>query len=207
MNAIPPTTTTLLETNTGQPPAHAATPPVVPYVLPTPSAYKDWAGCQRREFLPTERQRSVIEAVQAALDTNLFYTDEVREFCAQRLCITAAQAHVRADKVEGGEFGMDCYYARGYLKSRQEIAAEDAAYRKLAPRGGLPLGTLMFNDYKRNTGMVIEELLPEGRLKLRGKRGRYVVTLECTALSIGYAIDRAAEHGLRKDRFDTLTLV
>ena len=207
MSAVLPTTTPLVDRDPTVPHQPAATPRAVPYVLPNPSAYEEWAGYKRRNFVPTERQTRVVEAVQAALAAKLFYTDNVREFCAQRLYITAAQARVRADKVEGGEFGMDCFYARGYLESRQEIEAEDAAHRKLAPRVGMPLGTLVFNDYKRNTGMVVEELLPDGRLKLRGKRGRHVVTLECTALSIRHAIDRAAERGLRKDPSDALTRI
>jgi hypothetical protein len=175
---------------------------MLPYVLPTPSAYQEWSRYVCRDFVPTERQKQVIAAVQAALDAKLFYSNEVRKFCANWLGLTSIQAVISADRVEGGEFGMDCYFARGYLDSRRQFEAEDAAHQKLTPRLGMPLGTLMFNDFKRNTGMVITELLPDARLKLRGKRGRYIVILECTALQIAHAIDRAVERGLRKDCFD-----
>jgi hypothetical protein len=207
MRAVPSHTTPLLDPDTVQPHHHAATPPAVPYVLPIPSACQEWARHACRDFVPTERQRRIIEAVQAALDAKLFYTDDVDKFCAQRLHVTTAQAHVSADKVQGGEFGMDCYFARRYLDSRRQFEAEDAAHQRLAPRVGMHLGTLMFNDFKRNTGMIVEELLAGGRLKLRGKRGAYVVTLECTALQIALAIDRAAERGMRKDRFNHPTMI
>lgn len=202
MNANPLDTPATPQTNTVQP---IQTP--VPYVLPTPSSNQDWSGYALRAFQPTERQRPVIEAVRAALAAELFYSNEIMQFCAQQLCVTPAQAAVGAKRVEGGEFGMDCYYARRYLESREKIAAEDAAHQRLAPRVGMRLGTLRFNDFKRNTGMVVDEVLPDGRLKLRGKRGAYEVTVECTALQVAKAVDRAAERGWRKDRFDTLTIL
>lgn len=170
------------------------------YAPPASDPHKEWTRYQAADFTPTERQQVLIATLQSALNASLYYTSDVLVHCKTVLGITPEQAEPGSKTVEGGWFGMDCYYARGYLDARKRLDAEDKAWVKLAPQVGDKLGTLTFNDYKRNTGMVIVEIL-EGAMKLSGKRGAVGVTLVATASQIGNAMDRAAERGQRKSGF------
>lgn len=172
------------------------------YIPPQGSVYDEWDKNATPGFVPSERQKIVIQAVQAALDSKLFFTDDVRAHCAAALGLTPEQASVRAETVEGGTFGLDLYYAREYISAQAKFQAERVALQRLKPAEGLELGTLMFNDLKRNTGMrVVEVSSDSGEIKIIGKRGAYTVTLVCTAKQIENAIDRAHERGLRKQDF------
>ena len=145
----------------------------------------------------------VIAAVQSALDANLFYTRDVLAHAIVQLGVTPEQAERNYKmRVEGGVIGMDTYYARCYIDAQAKAAAERVALQIIKPHVGQKLGTLMFNDFKRNTGMVVVAVSEGGKMiTLKGKRGAYSVSLACTAKNIEYAINRAAEKGLRKDNF------
>lgn len=165
-----------------------------------------WAACEARTFQPNPMQQMVVEAVQAALDSGLFYTDDVCVFSAKYLSLTADQISANFDnsRVEGGIFGMQAYYARRYIESRILHSKEDQAAASLKPVVGQKIGTIVFNDYKRNTGAFI--LAVQGLiLKLQFKRGKNTYEAEVTALTLSYAIDRAFEKKLRKDNFALFT--
>ena len=172
----------------------------IAYSLPADS-YKDWAGSQNRGYLPTKRQSLVVAAVKAALDGGLYYSKDVLAFAKTHLGVTEEQAAVHATTVEGGEVGMDCYYARGYLDAKKRFDAEDRALQKLAPKVGDVLGVLVFSDFKRSTGVEIIGVT-NGSITLRGKRGAHQVTLTASALQIANAMDRAFERGQRNAGFD-----
>ena len=122
--------------------------------------YQAWAGCEARGFIPSKNQKLVIAVVQAALDSGLFYTTDVRSFCAKAMGLTSEQdaANFQPARVEGGVFGMECYYARKYLDAMSRFAREDKAHAQLKPHVGQKLGTIMFNDFKRSTGAVVSEV-------------------------------------------------
>lgn len=177
--------------------------PVHQYVAPEVKVHDDWARYQWDDFVPSARQLTIIEAVQSALDKKLFYTVDVVEHCKAYLGVTAEQAAVRIEYVENGDVGMDFYYARRYLEAKHGFEIERIALEKLNPRVGKVLGTLVFSDLKRNTGMTITEISNGGKLfDLTGKRGAYKVALSCTARQIENAMNRAFEKGSRKDGFD-----
>lgn len=170
------------------------------YTPPATDPHKEWSRYQAADFAPTERQKDLIAVIQSALDAKLFYTSEVLVHCRTVLGLSTEQVAAGGSYVEGGWFGMDCYYARGYIQARASIDAESKAWARLAPQVGDHLGTLTFSDYKRNTGMVIVAVL-DGGVKLTGKRGASTVSLEATATQIGNAMDLAAERGHRKTGF------
>lgn len=173
------------------------------YIAPETQTHKDWAGHKCEDYKPTERQLIVIEAVQSALDAKCFYTDMVLEHCKKYLAITPEQAAVNTERVEGGNFGMDCYYARNYIEAQLGHESERIALNRLNPRVGQDLGVLIFSDFKRNTGMTITAISAGGKLfDLCGKRGAYKVSLSCTAKQIEHAMNRAFQQGSRKDNFD-----
>ena len=167
------------------------------------SLHDHWSGCERRGFVPTANQQLVIAEVQSALDAGLYYTSEVREHCARAIGLSeeADQANFENFRVEGGVFGMDCYYARRYLDARKVHAAEDDARARLRPFVGQRLGTIVFSDFKRCTGAFISKVEAE-KLELQCKRGSHLLTYEVSVLNVKHAIDRAAEKKLRKDDFD-----
>lgn len=174
------------------------------YVPPSRGIHDDWDGCKLESYTPTERQKSVIEAVKSALESKQFYTDEVLKYCIDYLGVTPEQSKVGAGRVEGGDFGMDCYFARDYLRHAQEHADARNSLAMLKPFVGQDLGTLVFNnDFKRNTGMTVKALSDNQKeITLQGKRGRFVVELVCTARQIENAMDRAFEKAMRKDTFN-----
>lgn len=174
------------------------------YELPETDTYDDWRMRVAEDFAPTQRQQLVMEAVQAALDAKLYYTSDVLAFCITHMGVTPEQAGKQSKTpVEGGWVGMDCYYARDALGHQATFAELRKVTEVLNPYVGQDLGTLIFNDFKRNTGMRVIAISENRRkLTLEGKRGRYKVTLECTPVQIKNAMDRAANKGSRKDTFE-----
>ena len=177
------------------------------YTLPEAKGMDtNWNACEARGFKPSANQQFVIAAVQTALDAGKYYSKEIIEHCATALGLTPEQkaANFKRMPTEGGIFGMECYYARKYLDARRLHAEEDKAMEQLRPYVGQKLGTLMFNDFKRNTGTVVTKV--DGlQLQLQYKRGTNTLACETTALTVQRAIDRAAEKNLRKDDFEAFT--
>lgn len=173
----------------------------VSYELP-PNVYSDWAGCEAESFQPTNRQKIVIAAVQAALDAGCYYSSEVLKAVSERLGVTEEQSLSGARHVEGGHVGMDCYYARKYIRAQRDLAMEYENARRLKAFAGMEVGTVMFNDFKRTTGVHVVDIDSQGReLTLCGRRGRLSLTMSCTVTNLAYAIDRAAQRNLRKHGF------
>lgn len=171
-------------------------PPVCPH--------KDWQNRQREDFVPNQRQAIVLAAIQAGLDAKLDYSDDIMAFVITNLGITPQQVAKQFENpVAGGYLGMDLFYARDALRSQAAFAQERRVLKVLNPFVGQVLGSLTFNDFKRNTGMQVIGMSEDRRtLTLQGKRGRAVVTLECTPVQIMHAINRAAEKGARRDNFE-----
>lgn len=174
------------------------------YTLPERDPYDDWAGYKGRDFAPTPRQRLVMDAVAAALAAGLYYTRDVRAHCAAALAITPevdAHQHSERMRVEGGTFGMDCYYARGALDAIETHRREDEAAAQLALKPGDKLPPLMFADFKLTLACVVEAVGEGGRsCTFTGKRGRVAVRGTATAYQIANARDRAAERKARRHR-------
>lgn len=99
---------------------------------------------------------------------------------------------------------MECYYARKYLDALRFHAEEDKAHAQLHPHVGQKLGTIVFNDFKRNTGAIVTKV-GDDLLRLEFKRGKSTMACEATALTVKRAIDRAAEKKLRNDDFEQFT--
>ena len=177
------------------------------YELPEAKAlHNSWDACQGRGYQPSENQKLVISAVQSALDAGLYYTNDVRDHCAKVMAISSQQdsANFANARVEGGIFGMECYYARKYLEACSLHASEDKALAQLQPHVGQKLGTIVLNDGKRCTGAVVAEV-DGASMWLQFKRGSSLMTCMAPVLSVKNAIDRAAEQKLRKDDFEQFT--
>lgn len=170
------------------------------YQLPE-DTYKDWACNQTRGFAPDERQKLVIEVVRRAIeDEKLYYTKDVYAFCVKQLCPSPDNLAKSAARVEGGEVGMDLYYARQYLDAQKRFALEDKATAILRPQVGMVVGTIVLQDLKRYTGATITSV-NGAELGLYAKCGVNKYQLSTTSLGLMYSVDRAHERKLRKTSF------
>lgn len=170
------------------------------YVPLEVQSHVEWSGCEREDYVPTARQQPIIAAVRVALHEGLFYTSEVLARVIELLGIPADIAERRRERVEGGEVGMESYYARKYVEGQATYAAERVAAARMALSAGSKLGTIRLTDFKRYTSLVVESVLPSGyHFRLTGKRGSTAIAVEMSALAIRRAIDRAFEAKQRKD--------
>lgn len=180
------------------------------YFLPA-NTYSDWRRNECEDFTPTDRQKLVMDVVQQAIDAGRYYTKDVLAFAKEALKPSAEELE-RGKGTEGGEFGMDVYYARQANTAAKQFAVSREAWQHLRPIPGKNLGTIMFNDYKRITGATVIGFSGEGdittgkgmRMVIEGKRGSVKVRLEATASQVRCAIDRAHEKGLRKITFEQI---
>lgn len=172
------------------------------YTLPNIKPFNEWLRCETKDFVPTPRQSLVIEAVRLAKSTGLYYSSEIRDFVARHLQVKEGDLNANFQmRVEGGVFGMDCYYAAKYLDAQQCLARETEAKTLLKPYVGQKLGTMVFNDFKRCTGVAVVEAGEQIRISF--KRGSNSIIAEAAYESIRHGMDRAFEKGLRKDDFNT----
>lgn len=165
--------------------------------------YTDWLASERRGYTPTPRQQALLTAYAAAKEAGKHYSNEIAEFAANLLGLTPEDRSRNLTSVQGGDFTYDLYYARKCHEAQVQYGAEDAAKGALQGiHAGTPLGTLVFNDYKRTTGVFVTELPDPNTVVLQGKRGRALVTITTGSLAIKAAFERATSMGMRKDSFD-----
>jgi hypothetical protein len=171
-----------------------------PYTVPVRPG-DDWQRSKLADFEPTPRQKRVMDVVARALDDGLFYNNDVTERAAKELGATAEQRSVGVDRVQGGDFGMDVYYARQAVEAIRRREAEKRAKDAANFQAGEKLGTLIFNDGKQVRAAVIEKV--EGDvITFSGKRGSQVVRGNASAMQLKSGMDRAKERGARAYGFD-----
>ena len=184
-------------------PVSGKEPVTTAYTTPE-DVWGDWRGNERSDFTPTARQKMVMDSVQKALDSGLFYNDAVREFVAKDIGATEDQLNSNKSNVQGGDFGYDVYYARKAIEASGNNALEKQIHEELNLRAGDKLGTLIFNnDFKVNTNVVVKSVSEDGKsVELDGKRGAYTITVKANTAAVRYAIERAKERGKRKDTYE-----
>lgn len=180
-----------------QPPAPTAAPA---YRLPE-DVGTDWRRAEALDFEPDARQKIVMDAVEKALANGVFYNRDMDEKVAEALGVGADVRSRKNSGTEGGDFGYDVYMARKAVEAKQRHAEIARVQAEQNFKAGDVLGTLIFNDFKVNTGVTVEAVNGD-QIKLRGKRGAYSVTMETGPTNIKYAIERAHEKGKRKDSYE-----
>jgi hypothetical protein len=176
----------------------------VTYFIPK-DTYTDWRGYERRDWRPNARQALVMAAVEDALAEGLLYQDPLTDAVAIKLDVSAEARKSGAERVQGGDFGMDVYYARRAVDMQIAHAIAEQARAQLAPHVGQKLGVLVFNDFKVTKACYVTEVLDGGhRLKLAGRRGSRAAHVECDTLAVKFAVDRAHDRGHRSEGFDEL---
>lgn len=162
----------------------------------------DWALNQTRGFEPNERQMLVIEAVRLAIEeAKLFYTNEVYAFSVKLLMPDAEILSKNTAKVDGGDVGMDIYYARRYIDARKAFAREDAAAAKLKPMVGMKLGKLRLQNLKSCTASVITNVAVDSII-VDASLGPKRIRLTTDARGIAHMMDLAFELGQRETNFE-----
>lgn len=170
------------------------------YQLPACTS-SDWKGYEQMGYQPTARQQIVIEAIRAALSDGHIYPDDIERHGADRLRFPQAIDPEGYKTAETVAFGMDCYYARGFIRAEKEHLREQKACAQLRPVIGQNFGTLVFSDYKRTTGVTLVAIQAPDAFLLQGRRGARCIQFTASAYMVQCAMDRAAEMHLRKDGF------
>lgn len=159
-------------------------------------AYGDWSGYLSKDFTPSPRQQILIDTYLAAEAKGLFYSDEIVVFAIEHLEIPVDVAAIGAKRVEGGEVGMDMYYARNCVRAQRTWKERADALEKLNPVVGMELGSLCVN-YKRTNACVVTAV--EGDMvSVSCKRGRLSVTFKTPAVNIIGCAQTAFEKKWRK---------
>lgn len=168
--------------------------------------YYDWRGHESRDYVPTARQEPIIAAVRHALnEAAMYYTADVRKHCVGLLQPTAEQLAVNSGKVEGGEFGMDLYYARAYLEAQRKFQWNDAMMSRIQQLVGTRVGTLIVNGVKLSSCFFVE-ITKDGVFQLEGNKGSKRVEISVlSANQFVSAFDQAAKRGYRKTDFLAFT--
>lgn len=184
------------------------------YEAPSRKVHDDWIGAKSADYVPTPRQLPIIEVVREALSQGLFYTDAVLTYAQKALALTPEQIAAQPGRltVEGGIFGMDCYYARCFIEACQARAREQDAWALLKPKVGAKLGTLVLNDGLCARGAHITALPGVGdsatgkglSIRVNFTRGRNKCSCTLGALQLRSAIEAAHNLGYRKSSLDEL---
>lgn len=143
----------------------------------------------------TQGEMILIDSVRRALESGLFYTQDVLAFVVADLKVSEEAQAIQANYVEGGLIGMEVYYARDYLDDVRDRQENDAAAERLGLHVGQKLPQLMFSrDYKMNSACVVTSVGFKGRTaKIEAKRGAQVLHIEASAVDIERAIERAKD--------------
>lgn len=164
----------------------------------TSEAHARYANLANRVGPIEPHMMRLIGAVSRAVKSGLFYNDDVLAAVIADFGdhLRPGDAEIGKGAVQGGQFGMEVYYARDYLRACEARELLDAADEKLALSKGVQLGTLIFNDFKVTTGCVVSTIDRAGVIVM-GKRGRYTVQFTTNVVAIDAAIERAFEKGKR----------
>jgi DNA-binding transcriptional regulator YiaG len=149
----------------------------------------------------------IMEAMAQTKTEGLFYNTETYPRCAAIMLEKGypdASAETERDGVTNA-FGSHCYLANDALR-RIAAAKHDAeSHAALRPYIGQKLGTLVFSDFKRTTGVTVTGVTESGHIQFTGKRGSITVGGTGAAADIRAAIERAHERSQRKTGFSEFT--
>ena len=181
----------------------AANKPVGTYTVRGVNTNQDWRDESKRspsnpKYEPTARQQAMIDAVAEGEEQKIVYNSDMIEFVAKRLGIPKEDLAQNKSGVEGGDVGMDVYYARQYNDAKNANAAQQKAQADMALSVGDKLGVLRFNDFKYTTATEVVGVI-DGDVRIRGKRGAQTIELTASPISVAAAMDRAKEGGKRKE--------
>ena len=160
------------------------------------SQYTYWNRRVFDDFVPNDRQQMLMDVYNEAKQAGLFYTVDVLKFALERLEVTPEVAAIGADRVEGGDFGMDMYYARDAVDCANARASRKADLALIAPAIGMKLGSLMIN-YKRTNACVVS-FLDGMYITIDCKRGAKLVRFYVSSTQLKNALENAYRKGWRK---------
>ena len=160
------------------------------------SQYTYWNRRVFDDFVPNERQQMLMDVYSEAKQAGLFYTVDVLEFAKKRLEPTPEVSAIGADRVEGGDFGMDMYYARDAVDCISRRARLKADFETISPVIGMKLGSLS-SDHKRTNACVISGI--DGMyIIFNCKRGSKFIQFSANSTQIVNALENAYRKGWRK---------
>jgi hypothetical protein len=149
----------------------------------------------------------IMDAMAQAKTEGLFYNSDTYPMCAAIMAEKGYQDATEKTAPDGvtNAFGSHCYLANDALRSTAKAAHQAESLAALNPHPGQALGTLVFSDKKRTTGVTITSVGTDGHIQFTGKRGTSTVAGSGTAANIRVAMDKAKALGQRKTSFDEFT--
>lgn len=167
-------------------------------ITPEHKYYDYWKPVEAGEVEPDEWQSRLMEVMQKAIDTGLFYTVDVNKWIKEHNDFIPVEwwdyQYKPGHLVEGGIMGMECYMARSSLAAKKEREEDAEALKALSV--GQSLGSLCVNTKRINKCKIIA--IEERIVKFSGVVGRYPCTFETHARHVSTLIDRAIKRGWRK---------
>lgn len=161
----------------------------------------EWRSSQRPDFKPSARQQLLMDAVKAEQEAGTFYSNDMTENVAKRIGVSPEIRASNKTGVEGGDFGYDVYLAQKAVEAGTVRTARTRMQAEMNLSVGDKLGTMVFNDFKQNTGVEVVSV-EDGQYTLRGKRGATTVEMTTDVFGIKSGLERAKEKGKRKDGYD-----
>ena len=131
----------------------------------TGSIWKRWKAKHPEDGPFTEQDLRLMEAVRKAITAGLFYNTDVDAFVANELGVTTEQREIQppkergANRVEGGCFGYEVYFARKAVEMAGAMAENRAALARHGYQVGQKLGKVMIN-HKTARGAIITAIKP-----------------------------------------------
>lgn len=171
------------------------------YVPPSGKVYEDWNASGKAptnpHFRPTERQMAIMNAVERAIDSGLFYNNEVNEAVAR---LMGYEGPVSSDT----DFAYDVYNARKAIEAKRRYAKLHSIASEMRLAVGQNLGTLIFNDAKITSSVCVLSVFEHDptTVEVVGVRGASRIRLTVAVDAIKHAIERAHQAGKRKTSYE-----
>ena len=133
--------------------------------------------------------RQLVEVVAEVVDAGVFYSTDVHSAVTARYALSAEELQRGRGRVEGGEWGMEIYYARRQLDRERADAREREAFTRLALKPGQNVGAIevVANYRTRRFRNAIVESAELNAIRLRATAGgrRFTLTLSAAGLAQG----------------------
>ena len=140
-----------------------------------------------------DEMRQLIGVVAEIVDAGIFYTSDVHAAVTARYALSCDELRRGCNRVEGGDWGMEIYYARSQLDRERADAHERETFARLALQPGQILGTIEVTcGYRmRRFRKVTVKSAEVGCVAVTGSAGGRSFGLTLSAAALARGIERA----------------
>lgn len=167
--------------------------------------FEHWRGSEGEGFVPTSRQKLLMDAVEIALSEGLFYNVDVDRRVSELVVVDPEQRAMQLKPlVEGGVFGSDVYLARKAVEARERHKLRRQVAARLGLHEGESIGRLIFSSFggKVESAVIVNQVHATGAYTLISTRGSQKMRIDTDAIGLRDAIDAAARRQVRRTNFE-----